>query len=484
MADDKNKLLPHRLVHLDLKGAPLCVDYLEKVFPLLKRWGTTGLLVEYEDSFPYSEELKVLAAPHAYSKEEIKQIQTLAADNDLIIIPLVQTFGHLEFVLKHEEFFPLREVEKYPMALCPSNPDALSVVCKMIDQVMALHSGVQHFHIGCDEVYHLGLCKTCKSRMADGSLSKEQIFFSHVREVATHVQKNYNGVMCIVWDDMFRFSELPVILNCRLGGLVEPMIWHYVPAFMLPNDLWENLSAIFPKIWIASAFKGATGPRAAITNIRYHLDNHHAWLETLRSMSQKFKAIQGIAITGWQRYDHYAVLCELFPHGLPCLALCLRFVEQGTLSPTDVEFVGKELEFTTPLPINPFASRDVPACDFPGSLVYQMTIEFVHAEATINEFFALEGIASWMHEYNMERKFINPVHVEPLLARAESLLESLHGTQRKISPAFTGVFVSGVEQEWKGLFVQPLVKRLEDFIEKAKTFLAPPAITNQVENNT
>ena len=23
--------------------------------------------------------------------------------------------------------------------------------------------------------------------------------------------------------------------DCSLGGLVEPMIWHYIPTFMLPN---------------------------------------------------------------------------------------------------------------------------------------------------------------------------------------------------------------------------------------------------------
>ena len=33
---------------------------------MLHKWGATGLLVEYEDMFPYSGDLKELAAPNAY----------------------------------------------------------------------------------------------------------------------------------------------------------------------------------------------------------------------------------------------------------------------------------------------------------------------------------------------------------------------------------------------------------------------------------
>uniref|UniRef100_A0ABM0MG61 Hexosaminidase D-like n=1 Tax=Saccoglossus kowalevskii TaxID=10224 RepID=A0ABM0MG61_SACKO len=58
--------LYYRLVHLDLKGAPPKISYLQQMIPLFAKWGANGLLVEYEDMFPYKGELSTLAAADAY----------------------------------------------------------------------------------------------------------------------------------------------------------------------------------------------------------------------------------------------------------------------------------------------------------------------------------------------------------------------------------------------------------------------------------
>jgi len=50
-----------KLIHLDLKGAPPKVDYLLNVMQMCKQYGATGFLVEYEDMFPWSGELKIMA---------------------------------------------------------------------------------------------------------------------------------------------------------------------------------------------------------------------------------------------------------------------------------------------------------------------------------------------------------------------------------------------------------------------------------------
>lgn len=117
-------------------------------------------MIEWEDTFPYTRELiqlgglsnsaQVSGAP--YSLEEAKQILELATDCSLTIIPLVQTFGHMEFVLKHEQWRKLREVETYPSSMCPSNSETMALVRSLIKQTVAFHPNLQYIHIGGDEV--------------------------------------------------------------------------------------------------------------------------------------------------------------------------------------------------------------------------------------------------------------------------------------------------------------------------------------------
>lgn len=108
-------LFQNKIVHFDLKGAPPKVAYYAEIFPLLAKLGTTGILMEYEDMFPYSGlSLDASSAKNAYSHADIAQINQLAKENNLEIIPLVQVFGHLEFLLKLPEHVHLREVPDQP----------------------------------------------------------------------------------------------------------------------------------------------------------------------------------------------------------------------------------------------------------------------------------------------------------------------------------------------------------------------------------
>lgn len=76
--------------------------YVLQLFKTFREWGATGLLIEWEDTFPYDGELIDIGSLHsqqAYSFGDVNQILSLAEKNNLIVIPLVQTFGHLEVCL-------------------------------------------------------------------------------------------------------------------------------------------------------------------------------------------------------------------------------------------------------------------------------------------------------------------------------------------------------------------------------------------------
>lgn len=80
----------------------------------------------------------------------------------------------------------------------------------------------------------------------------------------------------------------------------------------------------------------------------------------------KINEFRGTAFTGWSRYDHYAMLCELLPTALPSLALCLRVWLHGYSEETHNQ-VAKSLGYIDhPLHINP-QIRPVP---IPNNLSY------------------------------------------------------------------------------------------------------------------
>ena len=109
----------YKLIHLDLKGSPPKITYLKNLIHYFKEIGINGVLIEYEDMFPYSQQLSKISNRNAYKKEELKEIFDLLMDKSFLIIPLIQTYGHLEFVLKLNEFKHLREMEDHFQVITP-----------------------------------------------------------------------------------------------------------------------------------------------------------------------------------------------------------------------------------------------------------------------------------------------------------------------------------------------------------------------------
>lgn len=183
---------PHRLFHLDLKGAPPKVSYLKQILPLIKEAGATGILLEYEETFPFWGNLKPVVAGNAYTEADLQAIIELCKIHQLEIIPLIQSFGHMEMFLKLPEWRHLREVDEFPEALCPSKNDSFHLVTQVIDQVLTIHPTAKWLHIGADEVFHMGYCDLCRRK------ERDTLFLQHVTRVAKYVREKHN-VIPIVW---------------------------------------------------------------------------------------------------------------------------------------------------------------------------------------------------------------------------------------------------------------------------------------------
>ncbi|KAK5982414.1 Hexosaminidase D [Trichostrongylus colubriformis] len=107
--------------------------------------------------FPWSGELEIVKNTNAYTVDEVKRILQKATDLNLEMIPLVQTFGHLEWILKFEKFRAYRDDDRYPQVICLGNKKAMDLIKMAILQVVEIHLpyGISHFHIGADEAFQV-----------------------------------------------------------------------------------------------------------------------------------------------------------------------------------------------------------------------------------------------------------------------------------------------------------------------------------------
>ncbi|XP_077980526.1 hexosaminidase D-like [Glandiceps talaboti] len=471
-----------QLVHLDLKGAPPKISYFKQVFPLFRQWGANGLLVEYEDMFPYVGNLDVISSADAYSASDIFYIQQLAKENGLEYIPLIQTFGHMEFVLKHKKFQHLRENLKYPSALCPSHPESFDLVKSLVQQVMSLHRNINYIHIGCDEVFHLAQCNLCRYRVKKDFYNVDQLFLSHVKNVASYMNQTFPGVKPIIWDDMLRHTRKEILLESGLGGLVEPMMWIYSSNFgyVGTRTLWPKYLDIFGNVWAASAFKGSSGPHTYYSDIPEHIKNHHTWLTEINKYVP-YDQFRGYALTGWQRYDHFVITCELLPVALPCLAFCLQTVLHGGFNSDIYLNISASLGFSKLVKFNIIEGKhiskytipqnELTSGNYPGHTVYAVAKSLLEFELSMNlkklNDPAFSNVLSHISDYQIKVGRIGLGKMEEVKKEVTGLLMFFTDLKNNAISALSDVFYQSTVEEWIAVFIDPWYNKFENIHNKA-----------------
>ena len=326
-------------VHVDFKGSPPKPQYLLECFPLWKRWGATGVVFEWEDMLPFEGRLERIRKSYCYTKDEVALLVGSAEKQGLHCIPLVQTFGHLEFVLKHAEFSAFRENPKEVLNLCPLHEGSEALARELIDQTLQFHPLADTIHIGCDEVFHLGTCEKCRLKaMSEGI---ENVFVDHVQPLLEYCSKTLR-VRPLIWHDMMEAYPSNV-LSEKLGNIGEPVLWHYGDVSQLSDSVWDKLYQAFPRVWGATAFKGAAEPDAVWTPLHQRFANHLSWMEKAVLLKEQSRSLEAIVVTGWSRFSHNSALCEILPAALPSLCVCLRMLQNAHFSSNLIEEVGKEL---------------------------------------------------------------------------------------------------------------------------------------------
>nr|XP_040032238.1 hexosaminidase D [Gasterosteus aculeatus aculeatus] len=459
-----------KLVHLDLKGAPPRLEYLLKLIELFSKLGVDGLLVEYEDMFPYDGDLKLLqaTAQPPYSREEVLSMQELAKSKGMEVIPLVQTFGHMEFVLKHRPMWSLREMAPCVSTLNPHRTEGVRLVMEMLRQVVELHPGLNALHIGADEVYMLGEGEESKLWLASPGRTVEQLFLSHVTKVAQAIKEAWPDMTIIMWDDMMRGMSQDTLKASGLVGLVQPMLWDYTPNLDVDTTvslLEKYCRAGMSDLWAASSFKGSTSVHTCVPSTQRHVDNHVQWLKVAAALSAAVN-LQGIAITGWQRYDHLSVLCELMHVGLPSLAACLQTLSLGEFSPEAQSKVAETLGISS-VEAEAMGRTTEDESLFPGRRLAELTVELnslLNSE-DIRFFENNMYVRGWFSSYHQQRKMVSPLIAMQIQSQASAYLTALQEKVEALREEMVLLYPESTAQEWIVEHVSPVLAPLQRITE-------------------
>lgn len=460
-----------KLVHLDLKGAAPKIEYLHKLIEVFAELGVNGLLVEYEDMFPYDGELKLLQATtqSAYSQEEVKSIHKAAKSKGMEVIPLIQTFGHLEFVLKHKPLWDLREVANCVGTLNPHKEKSVKLVMEMIRQVIDLHPGLKTLHIGADEVYMLGEGEESKIWLSSQNLSVEQLFLSHVTSVAKAVKTTWPHLSIVMWDDMMRAMSESTLRDSGLVELVQPMLWDYTPNLDVDQtvSLLEKYSRSgMNEVWAASSFKGSTSVYTNVPSSQRHVDNHLQWLNVAASVSSAVN-LKGIALTGWQRYDHLSVLCELLPVALPSLASCLQTLHDGQFDAEAQNKVCSKMGISS-VEVESVERISTDTTMFPGRLLAELIVD-LNAFLNLEEVRFFESnmyVRGWFSPYQCQRKMVNPLITTQIQNQAAVYLSMLQQKVEAFKDEMLRFYTDATVQEWLEEHVWPIQSPLQRTAEE------------------
>jgi hypothetical protein len=168
-----------------------------------------------EDKLQYSRRPE-LGSADALSIEEWRELSDYAKERNIEISPLIQGLGHASFILKHEQYFDLRDDPQSDWAFNPLDSKTYDVQFDTyLDAIEATPHG-RYLHVGGDEVHTTG-------RNSGKDAFELQMIW--LNRVCAFLEEQ--GRIPIFWDDMvLKHSDVyRTVSNTDLNAAQVEEIW-------------------------------------------------------------------------------------------------------------------------------------------------------------------------------------------------------------------------------------------------------------------
>jgi len=281
--------------HLDLRIQVMPMPALRTFAKKLSDNGINTLIMEWEGTYPF-EKHPLIPNRYAYTKSEITGFVKYCNGLGIDVIPLQQSFGHVEYILRHEKYRELREDQKDYSQVCPLQTKQDSLLFTDLYTELASTHTSKYIHIGGDETYLLGHDERCKKKVAEEGKSK--LYIDYIRMLCSIVIKL--GKTPVLWADIA--MKYPEAINLLPKGTVL-VDWNY--GWNLNNfGNHQKLMESGYEIWGAPALRSHPD-NYFLTQWEKHFNNIKTFVPVARQLGYK-----GIVMTSWSTSGAYSSVWE------------------------------------------------------------------------------------------------------------------------------------------------------------------------------
>ncbi|MEH6679790.1 MAG: family 20 glycosylhydrolase [Sediminicola sp.] len=205
----ENAEFPSKGFHLDMRIQVMTPKALKEFADELAGLGMNTLIMEWEGTYPFQKHATI-SNELSYSREEVEDFIAYCDKLGIKVVPLQQSLGHLEYILRNPRYSHLKEDRKDISQLCPMKmEESKALFTDLFTDMAAMHNS-DYIHIGGDETYLLGHCELCAAKVKEEGKSK--LFVDHMKMIADIVISL--GKKPVMWADIIlkypeAASELP-----------------------------------------------------------------------------------------------------------------------------------------------------------------------------------------------------------------------------------------------------------------------------------
>ncbi len=193
----QNEPFSIRGFHLDLRIQVMTIPALKDFALQLSKNGINTLIMEWEATYPYRDQ-PLIPNRYAYSREEVRVFTSYCKSLGIDVVPLQQSFGHVEYILRNYKYAALREDAKDFSQVCPLETERnKELFSNLFSDLSSTHSS-RFIHIGGDETRLLGHCEKCSKKALEAG--KSRLYIDHIKMLCDLVIKL--GKRPVIWADI------------------------------------------------------------------------------------------------------------------------------------------------------------------------------------------------------------------------------------------------------------------------------------------